>query len=103
MFGLTKRIAMIVLSIWLILTGLFSLVGPGLTNAGLVLDLLAVGAGLLILLQGDSWPARTGMILLGAWLVARGLVGLVHVSVEGIGLIMDLLAIAAGVLVLAKR
>ena len=103
MFGLTKRIALIVLSVWLILTGLFSLTGAGFTGAGLILSFLAIGAGVLILLQGDSWPARIGMILLGVWVVARGLLGVVDVSVQGIGTIMDLLAIAAGVLILVER
>ncbi|MFO7741787.1 MAG: hypothetical protein R6X31_05665 [Anaerolineae bacterium] len=103
MFGLTKRIALIVLSVWLMLTGLFSLAGTGFTGAGLILNLLAIGAGVLILLQGDSWSARIGMILLGAWLVARGLLGVVDVGVQGIGMIMDLVAIAAGVLILVER
>jgi hypothetical protein len=103
MFGLTKRVAMIVLSIWLILTGLFSLTDIGFTGAGLILNLLAIGAGVLILVQGDSWPARIGMILLGIWLGARGLLGLVDVGIQGIGLIMNLLAVAAGVLILVER
>lgn len=103
MFGLTKRIALIVLSVWLILTGLFSLAGAGFSGAGLILNLLAIAAGVLILLQTDSWSARIGMILLGAWLVARGLLGVVDIGVQGIGMIMDLLAIAAGVLILVER
>lgn len=45
MFGLTKRIALIVLSVWLILSGLFSLAGTGFTGAGLILNPLAIGAG----------------------------------------------------------
>jgi len=103
MFGLTKRVAMIVLSIWLVLTGLLSLTNIGFSGAGLVLNLLAIGAGVLILLQGESWPARIGMLLLGVWLTARGLLGLVNVGIQGIGLIMNLLAIAAGVLILVER
>ena len=103
MFGLTKRIALIVLSVWLILTGLFSLAGIGFTGSGLILSLLAIGAGMLILLQGDSWSARIGMILLGVWVVARGLLGVVDVGVQGIGTVMDVLAIAAGVLILVER
>lgn len=103
MFGLTKRIALIVLSVWLILSGLFSLTGAGFAGAGLILNLLAIVAGALLLLQADSWSARIGMILLGIWLVIRGLLGVVDVGLPGVGLIVDLLAIAAGVLILAKR
>jgi hypothetical protein len=103
MFGVTKRIAMIVLSIWLILTGLLALTNIGFTGAGLILNLLAIAAGVLILLQGESWSARIGMILLGAWLVARGLLALVDVGIQGVGPITNLLAIAAGVLILLER
>lgn len=103
MFGLTKRIALIVLSVWLILSGLFSLTGAGFAEAGLVLNLLAIVAGALLLLQADSWSARIGMILLGVWLVVRGLLGVVDVGLQGIGLVMDLLAIAAGVLILTEK
>lgn len=42
------------------------------------------------------------MILLGAWLVTRGSLALVDVGIEGAGLITNLLAIAAGVLILLE-
>jgi hypothetical protein len=44
-----------------------------------------------------------GMILLGIWLIMTGLIPLLHLSFEGLSLIMLLLAIAAGVLVLLGR
>ena len=103
MLGLTKRIALIVLSVWLIATGLFSLADIGFSGAGLVLNLLAIAAGVLILLQGDSWPARIGMLLLGIWLTAKGLAALVGFSIQGVGLILNVLAIAAGVLILVEE
>jgi hypothetical protein len=103
MLGLSKRIALIVLSVWLIATGLFSLADIGFSGMGLVLNLLAIAAGILILLQGDSWPARIGMLLLGAWLVVKGLVALVGLSIQGIGLVLNVLAIAAGVLILMEE
>lgn len=103
MLGLTKRIALIVLSIWLIATGLIALTGISFPGAGLILNLLAIAAGVLILLQGDSWSARIGMILLGVWLVAKGLLALVNVGVQGISVILNVLAIAAGVLILLEE
>jgi hypothetical protein len=102
-FGLSKRIAMILLSIWLIATGLLSLGSIGFSGAGLMLNLLAIAAGGLILLQGESRSARIGMILLGIWLLARGLLPLVDFSFQGIGLLMNVLAIATGVLILLER
>ncbi len=103
MFGLTKRVAMIVLSIWLIITGLFALGDITFGGADLLLDLLAIVAGGLILSQAKTWSARIGMILLGVWLLAEGLLGVLPISIPNVGLIMSLVAIAAGVLILLKR
>ena len=44
-----------------------------------------------------------GMLLLGIWLVLTGLLPFVHPNFSGLGTIMDILAIAAGVLLLAGR
>jgi hypothetical protein len=46
-----------------------------------------------------SW----GMILLAVWLILTGLIPLASIHIENIGTFMNLLAIAAGVLVLAGR
>jgi hypothetical protein len=44
-----------------------------------------------------------GMLLLGIWLIITGLVPLLNLSIEGLGTIMAVLALAAGVLILAGR
>jgi len=44
-----------------------------------------------------------GMILLGIWLIMTGLIPLLHLSFEGLPLIMSILAIATGVLILLGR
>lgn len=46
---------------------------------------------------------NVGMILLGIWLIMTGLIPLLHLSFEGLPLIMSILAIAAGVLALLGR
>jgi hypothetical protein len=46
-----------------------------------------------------SW----GMILLAVWLILTGLIPLANIHIEHSGTFMDILAIAAGVLVLAGR
>ncbi len=43
-----------------------------------------------------------GMLLLGIWLVAWGLIALIP-TLSGLGLILAILAIAAGVLILLGR
>lgn len=44
-----------------------------------------------------------GMLLLGIWLIISGLVPLLNLSIEGLGTIMAVLAVAAGALILAGR
>jgi hypothetical protein len=43
------------------------------------------------------------MVLLAAWLILYGLVAVAHLGFEGLGLLMGLLAIVAGVLLLMDR
>jgi hypothetical protein len=44
-----------------------------------------------------------GMLLLAAWLVLTGLVPLLNLSFSGLGTLMAILAIAAGVLIVVGR
>ena len=44
-----------------------------------------------------------GMLLLAIWLILNGLIALLGLSFEGLGLIMGLLAIAAGIFILLGR
>jgi hypothetical protein len=41
-----------------------------------------------------------GMLLLGIWLVLSGLIPLLHLGFDGLGILMAILAIAAGGLIL---
>lgn len=44
-----------------------------------------------------------GTLLLGIWLVLTGLIPLLSVSIAGLGTVMAILAIAAGVLLILGR
>ena len=44
-----------------------------------------------------------GMLLLGLWLILTGLIPLLNLSVSGLGVLLQVLAIAAGVLILQGR
>lgn len=46
---------------------------------------------------------NVGMLLLAVWLVLTGLVPLFHFSFSGLGTVMAILAIAAGVLIVVGR
>jgi hypothetical protein len=114
-----KRWGTIVLSIWLILSGLLPLLNLSFTGSGILLALLAILAGILLILgvgrsklailagirlilgMGRSkFRGNVGTRLLSIWLIAQGLFSLFSVSFTGRGIVMALLAIAAGVLLL---
>jgi hypothetical protein len=44
-----------------------------------------------------------GMVLLAIWLILTGVIPLLNLGFSGLGLLMQILAIAAGVLILAGR
>lgn len=44
-----------------------------------------------------------GMLLLSIWLIVTGLIQLVDISIQGLGTILAVLALAAGVLILLGR
>ena len=44
-----------------------------------------------------------GMLLLGIWLILTGLLPLLDGALAGVGMVMSVLAIAAGVLILVGR
>ena len=48
-------------------------------------------------------PKNLGMLLLAVWLILSGLIPLLHLSFSGLGTLMAILAIAAGVLILVGR
>ena len=41
--------------------------------------------------------------LLGAWLILNGLITMIHLSFSGLGLIMSILAVAAGALLIIGK
>jgi hypothetical protein len=47
--------------------------------------------------------SNVGMLLLAIWLILTGLVPLLHLSFSGLGTVMAILAIAAGVLIVVGR
>jgi hypothetical protein len=46
---------------------------------------------------------NVGMLLLGAWLILTGLIGLVHLSFSGLESLMAVLALGAGLLTIVGK
>ena len=44
-----------------------------------------------------------GMLLLGIWLILSGLIPLLHLSFSALGILMAILAVAAGILIVIGR
>jgi len=47
-----------------------------------------------------NFSRHTGFILLGIWLIAKGLMPLLHINFSGSGTVLSLLSAAAGVLLI---
>ena len=109
---LNQNIGMVLLAIWLILTGLLPLLSISIPFGGVIMAALAIAAGILILIgparlgrrsRSTKLTLNLGMILLAIWLILTGLLSLPGVSFPSSGIVMALLAIAAGVLILLRR
>jgi len=100
---LSKDLASLLLGIWLIVSGLLSLLAVGGAMVGTVVDILAVAVGVVILVVWRSWPAKVGMTLLAIWLIISALLSLLSFGFSSSKTVLAALAIAAGVLILLKR
>lgn len=96
-----KRITYIVLGAFLILSGLVSLLS-GLRGMGVIIAILAVAAGILILMSSPGISHSIGWMLAAIYLITLGLIVLLGFSFSGIGIIMAILALAAGFLLLLR-
>ncbi len=103
-----QRIGVFLLAAWLILSGLLPLLNVNLPQSGLLLAILAIAAGVFLLLEGRTggrgrYNVRLGVLLLAIYLILVGLLPFLNVTVPGLSLVMALLAVAAGVLLLVQR
>ena len=96
---INERITYVVLGIFLILTGLMSFIS-GLGALSIITAILALAAGILILVTTPGVSNRIGWILAAIYLIVVGLIGLISFSFSGLSTIMAILAIAAGVVLL---
>ena len=99
----TKNLGMFLLGIWLILAGLLPLLRITIPFSDTILALLAIAAGVVILLKPVKPRTKLGVFLLGIWLIATGLLPLLGVNIPAREVILGLLAIAAGISILVGR
>jgi len=99
----TRHPGTLLLSIWLIAIGLLPLLNLRFPASDTILALLALAAGVWLLVGSVRQSRRVGPLLLAVWLIATGLLSLLPISFPASGIILALLAVAAGVLLLIGR
>lgn len=101
---LSGRIGTFLLAIWLILFGLNPLLNLNIPSSETVLAIIAIIAGILIILDIRVQPTRNlGRLLLSIFLILMGLFPLLSITFPAQTLVLAVLAIAAGVLLLLNR
>jgi len=94
-----ERTTYVVLGLFLILTGLMSFIS-GLGALSVIAAVLALAAGILILVTTPGISNNIGWILAAIYLIVLGLTGLIDFSFSGMNILMAVLAIASGVVLL---
>jgi hypothetical protein len=100
-----NNIGLIVLAIWIVAKGIIELFRVNIPSASLFLPLLAILAGVLILLRirESNVAVNLGLLLLSLWLILTGLIPLLNVTFPEMAFAMAVLGLAAGVLILVGQ
>lgn len=98
---MNKRLTTVVLGIFLILVGLLDLIS-GISELGLLIPILALVAGVLLLVSRPGSGYAAGWILAAIYLLLRGLFAIVDLGFGGMDVLLAVLALAAGVLLLIR-
>ena len=99
----SENLGTLFLGIWLIISALFSLASLHVPVVSNLLPLLGLTAGILILLGSIKITKSVGFILLGIWLILRGLMPFIYFNIPYMEYVVDILGIAAGILILLRR
>ena len=99
---IVNNIGLIIFAVWLLIRGFIELFGLTFTGMNVVLPLLAILAGVLLLLRirESNVAINLGFLLLSMWLILTGAVPLLQVNVPELNIILAVLGLAAGVLLL---
>ncbi|MBN1992287.1 MAG: hypothetical protein JW953_06255 [Anaerolineae bacterium] len=98
------KLGTFLLATWLILTGLIPLLNLNIPSGELILAVIAIVAGLLIILDIREKPTQNlGRLLLSVFLILIGLFNLLGVTFQAKDMVLAVLAVIAGVLLLLGR
>lgn len=101
----TDKLGAVLLAVWLIFTGLIGLLSLSFNGIEVVMGVLALAAGVLLLLGGTriKASAQWGFWVLSAWLILQGVFVLFNLSFAGNEVLLAVLALVAGALILLER
>jgi hypothetical protein len=102
---LINNAGLVIMAVWLIIKGLAELFRLTFTGMDLILPLVAIFAGVLLLLRirDSSMSVNLGFLLLSVWFILTGLIPLLGVSFPELYFVMAILGLAAGILILISQ
>jgi FtsH-binding integral membrane protein len=101
---LSGKLGTLLLAIWLILFGLVPLLNLNIPSSETILAIIAIVAGILIVLEIREKPTQNlGRLLLAIFLILMGLFPLLSITFPAQAIVINVLALAAGVLLLLGR
>jgi len=99
----TEQIGLVLLGAWLILINLQYLLHRTLPVVAPLLPVLAIVAGVMILLSAKGMNRSLGSIFLACWLILKAAWPHLPIDFQGFNILLHLLGFVAGVLILLKR
>ncbi len=98
-----ENVATIFLGIYLIVAGAVSLLGVHHSLILNLLPLVALVTGILFLLGSGKLNKSVGVFILGVWLILKGLTPFIYVHIPYFAVLIDILAVVAGILILLRK
>ena len=96
-----ERLTYVVLGVFLILSGLTAFIS-GLGGIGILIPILALAAGVLILVSSPGISYSVGWVVTAIYLIIRGFAGIIDFSFSGMGTVMAIFALGGGILLLIR-
>jgi len=95
-----KHLNLLLLSLWLIISGVVHLLGIDFSGRDVILAVLGIAAGVLLITSAKSVKAfhKIGNLLLALFLIISGIILIAGLDFNGRVLIMGLLSLAAGIM-----
>ena len=88
-------------AVYLMLVGLSGLVSLGFSWLGTIMAILALVAGIVLVLKWGGFRKHIGFLLFIVWLILTGLAGLLGLG--GLGTVIAIAAVASGFLMILNR